>query len=265
MLLQWEKVVNIGILKLGENMYQLEICCGSFEDVKIAEENGADRAELNSALFLGGLTPSLASLILTKEQCRIPAAVMVRPRGGGFYYSEEEYKTMLLDTSLFLKNGADAIVFGFLKNDKTVDLERTKEMADFIHTFGKEAVFHRAFDCVLNQKAALEQLINAGIDRVLTSGGEESVPLGKERIKLLQQEYGTEIEILAGSGICAENVKELIEFTNVAQVHSSCRSFCTDNTSSNGTVDFSYAKEKNGYECVDGKKVRELARILKKM
>ena len=77
----------------------LEICCGSFEDVKTAYENGADRVELNSALYLGGLTPSLANLICAKEQCEIPVVAMVRPRGGGFCYSAEEYQTMILDTN----------------------------------------------------------------------------------------------------------------------------------------------------------------------
>ena len=85
----------------------LEICCGSFEDVKTAYENGADRVELNSALYLGGLTPSLANLICAKEQCEIPVVAMVRPRGGGFCYSLEEYQTMILDTKLLLEHGAD--------------------------------------------------------------------------------------------------------------------------------------------------------------
>ena len=76
----------------------LEICCGSFEDVKTAWENGANRVELNSALYLGGLTPSLANLLCAKEQCDIPVVTMVRPRGGGFCYSEEEYNSALNDT-----------------------------------------------------------------------------------------------------------------------------------------------------------------------
>ena len=167
----------------------LEICCGSFEDVKTAYENGADRVELNSALYLGGLTPSLANLICAKEQCEIPVVAMVRPRGGGFCYSAEEYQTMILDTKLLLEHGADGIAFGFLKEDQTLDTERTKEVIYLIHEQGREAVFHRAFDCVADQKKTIEQLIGLGADRILTSGGAPDVWSGRERLKQLQKEF----------------------------------------------------------------------------
>ena len=87
----------------------LEICCGSFSDVKTAYENGADRVELNSALYMGGLTPTLANLIYAKENCNIPVVAMVRPRGGGFCYSDEEYDTMLMDDKILLEHGADGM------------------------------------------------------------------------------------------------------------------------------------------------------------
>ena len=239
----------------------LEICCGSFEDVKTAYENGADRVELNSALYLGGLTPSLANLICAKEQCEIPVVAMVRPRGGGFCYSAEEYQTMILDTKLLLEHGADGIAFGFLKEDQTLDTERTKEVIYLIHEQGREAVFHRAFDCVADQKKTIEQLIGLGADRILTSGGAPDVWSGRERLKQLQKEYGSEIEILAGSGVNEKNVAELIENTGIHQVHSSCRSWLTDPTTSKGSVNFSYADEEyvNRYEAVDPEKVRRLS------
>ena len=227
----------------------LEICCGSFEDVKTAYENGADRVELNSALYLGGLTPSLANLICAKEQCEIPVVAMVRPRGGGFCYSAEEYQTMILDTKLLL--------------DQTLDTERTKEVIYLIHEQGREAVFHRAFDCVADQKKTIEQLIGLGADRILTSGGAPDVWSGRERLKQLQKEYGSEIEILAGSGVNENNVRELMTYTGVHQVHSSCRVWKKDITTSNEYVDFSYAgiQEKNQYEVVDAAKVHRLAEL----
>ena len=239
----------------------LEICCGSFEDVKTAWENGADRVELNSALYLGGLTPSLANLVCTKEQCRIPVVAMVRPRGGGFCYSEEEYQTMILDTKLLLGHGADGIAFGFLKEDGTLDTERTKEVICLIHEQGREAVFHRAFDCAFDQKKMMEQLITLGADRVLTSGGTPDAWTGREVLKQLQSEYGNEITILAGSGVNEKNVAELIESTGIHQVHSSCRSWLTDRTTAKGSVDFSYADAEhvNQYEVVDPEKVRRLS------
>ena len=242
----------------------LEICCGSFGDAKTAYENGADRVELNSALYLGGLTPSLANLVCAKEQCNIPIVTMVRPRGGGFCYSREEYQTMILDTKLMLEHGADGIAFGFLKTDRTLDVERTEEIIDLIHSYGKDAVFHRAFDCTSNLEQSAELLIRLGADRILTSGGAPDVLTGLETLRKLQTVYGKEIEILAGSGVNSLTVHELLEYAGVQQVHSSCRGWVEDKTTSNGTVDFSYAGEqqKSKYEAVDAEKVHELVKTL---
>ena len=244
----------------------LEICCGNFEDVKTAYENGADRVELNSALYLGGLTPSLANLVCAKEQCRIPIVAMVRPRGGGFCYSKEEYQTMLLDAKILLEHGADGIAFGFLTKDRELDLKRTQEMISVIRRYGKEAVFHRAFDCVKDQKKATEQLIEAGADRILTSGGKADAWSGREILRQIQAEYGSVITILAGSGVNDKNAIELMNYTGISQVHSSCRGWVEDSTTSNGIVDFSYAgeDEKNQYEAVDSKKVQALVNALQK-
>ena len=241
----------------------LEICCGSFEDVKTAWENGANRVELNSALYLGGLTPSLANLLCAKEQCDIPVVTMVRPRGGGFCYSEEEYKTMLLDARMLLNHGADGIAFGFLKADHTLDVTRTKEMIALVHEKGKEAVFHRAFDCVAQQENAVETLISLGADRILTSGGAPDVWTGRKQLQWLQSQYGKEITFLAGSGVNAENVKDLMEYTKVEQVHTSCRKWNVDGTTSYQNVDFSYdAEKKDAYEMVDPQKVEKMVKVL---
>ena len=241
----------------------LEICCGSFEDVKSAWENGANRVELNSALYLGGLTPSLAHLICAKEQCDISVVTMVRPRGGGFCYSEEEYRTMLLDARILLEHGADGIAFGFLHADHTLDVTRTKEMIALVHEKGKEAVFHRAFDCVLQQENAVETLISLGADRILTSGGAPDVWTGRKQLQWLQSQYGKEITFLAGSGVNAENVKDLMEYTKVEQVHTSCRKWNVDGTTSYQNVDFSYdAEKKDAYEMVDPQKVEKMVKVL---
>ena len=227
----------------------LEICCGSFEDVKSAWENGANRVELNSALYLGGLTPSLAHLICAKEQCDISIVTMVRPRGGGFCYSEEEYRTMLLDARILLEH--------------TLDVTRTKEMIALVHEKGKEAVFHRAFDCVAQQENAVETLISLGADRILTSGGAPDVWTGRKQLQWLQSQYGKEITFLAGSGVNAENVKDLMEYTKVEQVHTSCRKWNVDGTTSYQNVDFSYdAEKKDAYEMVDPQKVEKMVKVL---
>ena len=227
----------------------LEICCGSFEDVKTAWQNGADRVELNSALYLGGLTPSTANLICAKEQCSIPIVTMVGRRGGGFCYSQDEYETMLLDARILLEHGADGIAFGFLTEDHAIHRNRTQEMIDLIHSAGKEAVFHRAFDCVAQQERAVEALILLGADRILTSGGSPDVWSGRTQLQKLQSQYGKEITFLAGSGVNAQNVKALMEYTRIEP----------DVTASLQDVDFSYdISRKNAYEAVDAGKVKEM-------
>ena len=173
---------------------------------------------------------------------------------------------MILDTKLLLKHGADGIAFGFLREDRTLDIKRTAEVIQLIHESGREAVFHRAFDCAMDQRKTIEQLITLGADRILTSGGAPDAWSGRETLRQFQSCYGKEITILAGSGVNEKNVTELMEYTGVSQVHSSCRSFRTDETTSNGAVDFSYAgkSKKDQYEVTDKNKVRRLSDVLKK-
>ena len=106
--------------------YLVEVCCGSAEDAINAQKGGADRIELNSSLFLGGLTPSIGELKVTRKSVDIPIMAMVRPRQGGFCYTETEYKTAVADAEALLECGADGIVFGFLNADGTVDCEKVK-------------------------------------------------------------------------------------------------------------------------------------------
>ncbi|MBQ4253213.1 MAG: copper homeostasis protein CutC, partial [Erysipelotrichaceae bacterium] len=153
------------------NNITVEICVGNIDDALTACKYPVDRIELNSALELGGLTPSIESLRFLKERVTQKICCMVRPRGGDFIYSDNEFEVMKKDAALLLESGADGIVFGFLKDDHTVDVARTKEMADLIHSQGKQAVFHKAFDDTSDLNQALEDLIGCGIDRILTSGG----------------------------------------------------------------------------------------------
>ncbi|MBP3398247.1 MAG: copper homeostasis protein CutC, partial [Erysipelotrichaceae bacterium] len=107
----------------------IEICCGSIEDCAVAEMFPVDRIELNSAIELGGLTPSLGTLIESKKVTKLPICCMVRPRTAGFVYTEKQFQSMLFDAELLLKHGADGIVFGFLNEDGTIDINRTKQMS----------------------------------------------------------------------------------------------------------------------------------------
>src|SRR5580704_17539174 len=172
----------------------LEICCGSIDDAIEAEKGGADRVELCSALFLGGLTPSLGTIREAKRRLKIPVIVMVRPRGGGFCYSDAEFATMERDAEAAIDAGADGIVFGILKEDGRIDQRRTARIRSIIGD--REAVFHRAFDVTPDPLKALEQLIDLGITRLLTSGQRDSTSQGVELIAKLIERAGKRIEIL---------------------------------------------------------------------
>src|SRR4051794_21066209 len=136
----------------------LEIAVASVEDALAAQGGGADRLELNAALALGGLTPSLGALLEVKAAVALPVLVMIRPRPGGFAYSDADFKVMQRDADLALQHGADGIVFGILTAEGHVDADRCRRLVR--QTGARAAVFHRAFDVTPDPLAALEQLID---------------------------------------------------------------------------------------------------------
>ncbi len=183
----------------------LEICCGSAEGALEAAAGSADRVELCSALFLGGLTPSLGSLLQVKQLAKIPVMAMNRPRAAGFCYSETEFAVMERDADLLLEHGADGIVFGILNDDGTVDIARTRTLRKRIAP--RQAVFHRAFDVTPDPFRALNELIDIGITRVLTSGQKNGAPEGFALIAKLIEHARDRIEVLPGAGIGLDNVR----------------------------------------------------------
>ncbi len=195
----------------------IEVCCGSVDDAIEAAKGSADRIELNSSLFIGGLTPSLGSIIETKRRLNIPVMVMIRPRAGGFCYTQAEMAVMLSDAKLALEHGADGLVFGILTPDGSIDTERCLQILELTH--GRQTVFHRAFDVTPDPLKALDQLIALGFTRVLTSGQQRSVTEGIELIKKLINHASDQIEILPGGGIRPHNVRTIIEQTGTNQVH----------------------------------------------
>ena len=195
----------------------LEICCGSIDDAIQAQRGGAQRVELCSALFLGGLTPSAGTLAEARKRLKIPFMAMVRPRGGGFCYSEAEFATMERDAEHAVAAGAGGIVFGILQANGTIDLVRTRKM---LKRIGKaEAVFHRAFDVTPDPFRTLEQLIDLGVTRVLTSGQENTVMEGAALIRDLVERARGRIEILPGGGILPYQVKDVLHATGCRQIH----------------------------------------------
>lgn len=245
----------------------LEICCATLYDVQAAAKAGADRIELNSAFYLGGLTPSLGTLRLAKQVCNLPMIAMIRPRGGGFSYTEEEYATMRADAEILLQEGVEGIVFGFLTPDKRVNVVKTKALTDLAHRYGKEAVFHKAFDCIEDQEQALKELIAIGVDRVLTSGGGKAAMDKADHLAYLIKTYGKEITLLLGGGIRAGNVETLIRATGAKEIHTACGRFLEDPTVMGNAVSYAYRQDAapEKYEAVDPAQVAQIRSILDNM
>ncbi|MEG0841960.1 MAG: copper homeostasis protein CutC [Erysipelotrichaceae bacterium] len=241
----------------------VEICCGSYEDVIIAYKAKANRIELNSALALGGLTPSFATLIESKKSVDIPIICMVRNRGAGFNYSQSEKAIMMKDATCLLEQGADGIAFGFLNEDKTIDKEATKAMCNLIHHYHGQAVFHRAFDCAFDLKQACQDLIDCQVDRVLTSGGKVNASQGIEMINELQITFGNQIEFVAGCGVNEMNALTIIKKTGIHQVHSSCKGWLKDITTKGKEVSYAFDKlHPEHFDGVDYDKVVSLTKAV---
>jgi copper homeostasis protein len=199
----------------------LEVPVASVEDALAAQEGGADRLELNAALALGGLTPSLGTLHEVKAAVALPVLVMVRPRPGGFAYGAADFKVMQRDVDLALRHGADGVVFGILNADGRVDVERCCLLVQ--QAAGREVVFHRAFDVTDDPFAALAQLIDLGFRRVLTSGQEATAYNGAARIAELLRAAAGRMEILPAGGINRFTIADVLARTGCDQVHASLR------------------------------------------
>lgn len=197
----------------------LEICTASLEDCQAAQEGGADRVELNSALPLGGLTPSLGLLQEARQALHIPIIVMIRPRPAGFCYSAGEFTVMQREVELALAHGADGIAFGILHEDGTIDQARCTSIIQ--QAAGREIVFHRAFDVTPDARVALEQLIDLGVMRVLTSGQESSAYNGAARIAEFIEQAAGRIQILPAGGINRFTIADILASTGCEQVHAS--------------------------------------------
>lgn len=197
----------------------LEVAIASVEDAIAAEQGGANRVELNSALPLGGLTPSLGTYLEVREAIQLPIIVMIRPRSSGFAYSDADFNVMLRDVEIFQSHGVDGIAVGVLNDDATIDVSRCRELIN--RTAGLELVFHRALDVTPDPFIALEQLIDLGIHRVMTSGQEASTYNGTSLISQLIEKAAGRIEILPAGGINRFTIDDILTRTGCNQVHAS--------------------------------------------
>lgn len=194
-----------------------EVCLQSVDGAIAAQAGGAGRVELCAALAEGGITPSLGCIAACRDALSIDIMVMIRPRGGDFLYSPADLDSMARDIDHCKAIGVTGVVFGLLQEDGQIDLEHTKQLIDLARPL--EVTFHRAFDVTKDPVVSLENLIELGVDRVLTSGQAATVPEGLGLIKSLVQQSAGRIGILPGCGIRPENVAEVIAETRVTAFH----------------------------------------------
>jgi len=202
--------------------YIIEIATSDFLTTKSAVEGGADRIELCANLAEGGTTPSYAHIKKCREAFDILLYPIIRPRGGDFLYTKDEYEIMVTDVKLCKQLGCDGVVVGLLNMDGTIDVARTSELIELAYPL--EVTFHRAFDRCRDPFEALEQLIEIGCQRILTSGQRPTVSEGVELIAELYKKADKRITIMPGSGVRKENIKLLAEKTGCKEFHSSLRS-----------------------------------------
>jgi len=201
--------------------FVIEIATSDFLTTKSAVEGGADRIELCANLAEGGTTPSFAHIKKCREAFDIALFPIIRPRGGDFLYTKDEFEIMKNDIKLCKDLGCEGIVIGLLNMDGTIDMTRTSELIELAYPM--DVTFHRAFDRCKDPFIALEELIEIGCQRILTSGQKPTVSEGVDLIAELNKKADDRIIILPGSGVRKDNIKMLAEKTGCTEFHSSLR------------------------------------------
>ena len=195
----------------------LEISVESVEAATAAERGGADRIELCSNLREGGTTPSAELRRVARARLRVPIFIMVRPRAGDFVYSESEFEEMTQEIAAAKECEMDGVVLGLLDAQGSVDVGRTRQLVELARPL--PVTFHRAFDETRDLQVALEAVISAGATRLLTSGGKPSAPEALEPLAELVEKAGKRIVVMPGSGIHADNIKEVVKKTGAREYH----------------------------------------------
>ena len=207
--------------RIKDLSFLVEICVDSVESATIAEAAGAGRIELCSALSEGGVTPSAGLIDSVRQNTGIKLHVLIRPRGGDFLYSDNDFSVMRRDIDMAGEYGADGIVTGILNRDGTVDLERTALLTEYAAPMS--VTFHRAFDMCRDPKKALEDIVSAGAARILTSGQARTAIEGARLIKSLCAESAGKIIVMPGGGIDEYNIALLAGTTGATEYHLSGR------------------------------------------
>ena len=202
---------------------KIEICANSVESAVKAQEGGAYRVELCAGIPEGGTTPSFGDIRMARQLLqKTKLHVIIRPRGGDFLYSHLELEIMIHDIKVVRQLGADGVVFGCLTSDGNVDIPAMKMLMNAVGNM--DVTFHRAFDMCKNPQEALEQIIELGCSRILTSGQEADAFKGIPLLKELVKQADGRIIIMPGCGVNPNNIRRIAEETGTSEFHFSGRS-----------------------------------------
>lgn len=196
----------------------LEITVESLDAALAAERGGADRIELSAELAIGGLTPNVAAMRKVHEEVEVPVFSIIRPRAGNYVYNDTEFAAMKRDISVARDLGLDGIVLGVLRPDRSVDVERTRELVDWARPL--EVTFHRAFDDTADLFRAIEDVVETGCTRILTSGGAANASEGAARLQKLVEAAAGRMVIMPGGGLSAANICRIAAETKAVEFHS---------------------------------------------
>lgn len=246
--------------------YILEICANSFESAINAQTGGAHRIELCDNLYEGGTTPSYGAILLAREKLNIDLNVLIRPRGGDFLYSDTEFEIIKKDIEFAKKVGVDGVVLGILLENGNVDTKRTKELVQLAQPMS--ITFHRAFDMCHDPFIALEDIMNCGCDRILTSGQQNKAVDGIDLLSELVKRAENRIIIMPGSGINESNISEIYRATKAREFHASLRKIVKSKMNfQKDNVHMNSINEIKEFELLitDAQRVKNIAEILDKL
>lgn len=206
---------------MSDSSFLLEIATADLETTRNAVAGGADRIELCANLSEGGTTPGYGTMRVCRESFDLPIFPIIRSRCGDFLYTHDEFKTMCYEVELAKSMGFEGVVIGLLLSNGNIDVKRTAMLRELAYPM--DVTFHRAFDRCKDPSVALEELIEMGVDRVLTSGQYPTAPEGVECIASLQAQASGRIIIMPGSGVRSDNIQQLRKQTGCFEFHSSLR------------------------------------------
>jgi copper homeostasis protein len=212
----------------------LEICVDSLRLAQAAVRGGADRIELCGPLDDGGVTPNTDLVVAVRQAVNVPIAMLVRQRTGLFMVSEAEFDGMRRAVLFARGSGVDIVVLGILHSDRTIDIERTRQLIELAYPM--QATFHRAFDASLNLDASLQAVLLTGASRLLTSGASSSAVTGAPVVGKLQQTAKDELSLVVCGGITPENVVSVLEHAGVKEVHAALRQDASSKTTEVGSA-----------------------------